>query len=161
MEFYETSEGRLGFRDIPPILADLLRLIPRWSDRESEAAEARLFPNPSSAPDEDSLRDDWKAFVQPELHEIFRDARQVVEADLRSMSEEDGHFLLEFPLKHAEAWVSALNQARLALAAQHGLEERELDRHSPMEIHNERDLALLQIDIYTELQIWLIAVVDR
>ncbi len=162
MEFYETPEGRLGFTHIPPVAADLLRLIPRWTDHESEAAEARLFPNPSSEPGEDTLRDDWKAFVQPELHVLFQDARQIVEADLRAMKEdEEGSFFLEFPLKHAEAWVSALNQARLALAAQHGLEEREMDREEPVEVFNARDLALLQIDFYAGLQIWFVEILDR
>ncbi|CAN5532706.1 hypothetical protein BH09VER1_BH09VER1_23300 [soil metagenome] len=161
MEFYETPDGRLGLRDIPPVVVDLLRLIPRWTERESEAAEARLFPNPSSEPGEDTLRDDWKAYVQPELHVLFQDARQIVEADLRGMKEEDDTCFMEFPVKHAEAWISALNQARLALAAQHGLEEREFERDQPREILNERDLALLQIDFYAGLQLWLVEIIDR
>lgn len=161
MEFYETPEGRLGFRNIPPIMADLLRLIPRWVEQESEAAESRLFPSPSSDPDEDSLRDDWKAYVQPELHTLFQDARQTVESDLRGLREEDDAYTLEFPLKHAEAWLNALNQARLALAARHGLEEHDLERDEPREVFNERDLALLQIEIYGGIQIWLIEVLDR
>ena len=39
MEFYETTEGRLGLRDIPPVLADLLRQIPHSGDRDSDEVE--------------------------------------------------------------------------------------------------------------------------
>lgn len=161
MEFYGPSEGRLGVRDIPPVLADLMSRIPRWGDSESEAAEARLFPCPSTEPREEDLRADWKAHVQPELHEFFQSARHVVEADLRGMKAGDGGaFTMEFSAKHAEAWLNALNQARLALAARHNLGEEELSQPSPMPISNERDLARIQVNFYAALQQWLVEVLD-
>jgi hypothetical protein len=160
MEFYETADGRIGLREVPVVFADLLRQIPNCGDRESEAVESRLFPTPSLDASEEDLRDDWKAHVQPGLHELFLSSRQVVEADLRAIKEEDEACSLEFPVKHADAWMNALNQARLALAAQHGLGDKELEGPGPMHILNERDLALLQIDFYGGILQWLVQVME-
>ena len=132
MEIYETAAGRMGFRDVPPVLAGLLRQIPRSVDAESDAAEERFFPSPSLDPGEEGLRDDWKAHVHPELHHLFQSARQVVAADLRGLQEEDELFAMEFPIGHADAWLSALNQARLALATRHGFGEKELSSEAPV-----------------------------
>lgn len=158
MEFYETKSGRLGLRDIPPVLAELLRQIVAHEGYDTEDVEERLYPSPSLDADEESLREDWKAHVQPELHEQFQSARQVVEVDLRGMKEEDDLFSLEFPLRHAESWLNALNQARLALAARHGLGEAELSQQEPLHITDERDLARFQIDFYGHIQHWLVEV---
>ena len=159
MEFYQI-EGRLGLKNMPPLVAELLRQIPRWHDEEWEAAEARLFPCPSNDAGEDSLRSDWKAHVQPGLHELFQSSRQVVESDLRALVDEDEIFRLEFPLKHGEAWLNALNQSRLALAEQHNFDEAELSSSGPISVENERDFALLQISFYAMLQQLLVEVLD-
>ncbi len=160
MEFYETTEGRLGLRDIPPVLADLLRQIPHSGDRDSDEVEERFFPSPSHDPDEEGLRDDWRAHVEPELHGAFQSARLVVEADLRGMKEEDDGFAMEFSKGHAEAWLNALNQARLALVTQHRFSEDQLAGPRPDRIRNERDLALLQLTLYEYVQHWLVEVLE-
>jgi hypothetical protein len=162
MEFYVTSEGKLGLKDIPPVLADILRQIPFCGDRDSEEVESRLFPAPTIDPTEEELRDDWKAYVQPDLHQLFQSARQTVEADLRAIKEEGEFCELEFPFKHADAWLNALNQARLALAAQFNFGEQDLSAlGGPSHIENERDLALLQVELYADLQHWLIEVMNE
>lgn len=160
MEFYE-AEGRLGFRHIPPMVAEMLRLVTRWADGDCEAAEERLFPMPSGDPGEESLRDDWKAYVQPELHSLFQSARETVATDLRGMRETGEGFEVEFPRPHAEAWVSAFNQARLALAARHDFSERELSNPEALGIEGERDFALLQMWIYDEILWRLVHVISE
>lgn len=160
MEFYETDEGRLGIREIPLVLADLLRQAPHCGNRESEEVEARLFPVPSIDASEEGLREDWKVHVEPELHEWFLSARQVVEADLRGMKEENEFCELEIPRNHAEAWLNALNQARLALAAEYGFGEKELSQQGPLHVMNEKDLAVLQINFFAMIQQWLVEVTD-
>lgn len=160
MEFFATAKGKMGLRHISPLLADLLREIPHCLKEDSELEEARLFPSPNSDPDEEQLREDWKAYVEPELHEWFLSARQVVEADLRSMKEREGGYMVEIPYKHAEAWMNAVNQARLVLAARYQFDERELRRAGPMPIQSERDYALLQMGLYEALLAWLVEVLD-
>jgi hypothetical protein len=160
MEFYETDDGRLGMREIPAVVTELLRQIPRWADGETDEVEDRLFPSPATGAAEAELRADWQAHVEPELHEFFQSTRQVVEADLRGMAEEDDGFILEFSLKHADAWLNALNQARLALATRHRFEEEDLAGRGPREVRDERELALFQIHFYAMIQHWLLEILD-
>jgi hypothetical protein len=160
MEFYTIPGNRLGVREIPPLLAGLMRQIPGLFEQDCCAAEERLFPSPSQDPREEALREDWKAHVEPELHAVFLSARQVVEADLRGFQESEGSYTLEFPAAHAESWLNALNQARIFLAAQHHLEEAELSQPGPLVILGERDLAKLQIHFYAALQQWLVDVLE-
>ncbi len=160
MRFFATSDGRVGFQGVPAVFAELLRQIPLWGGDCGEDVEARFYPAPSRESGEESLCDDWKAHVEPELHELFQSSRQRVEADLRGLKEEDGEFQLEFPVGHMDAWLSALNQARLALAERFRFGERELSASGPKEIASERDLALLQIDFYGQVQGWLLEIED-
>ena len=175
MEFYRISGNRLGLREIPPLLAGLMRQIPGPFEQDGRAVEERLFPKPSQDPGEEGLREDWKAHVEPELHAFFLSARQVVEADLRGFKEEEGGFALDFPAGHAESWLNALNQARISspdcarpplgravipFAAQHHLDEAELSQPGPMAILDERDLAKFQIHFYAALQQWLVETLD-
>ena len=160
MEFYSIPRSRLGLRDVPPLLASLMRQIPGLFEQDCSAAEDRLFPRPTEDPREEALREDWKAHVEPELHALFLSARQVVEADLRGFQESGGSYTLEFPVAHADSWLNALNQARICLAAQHHLEEAELSEPGPITILTERDLAKLQIHFSAALQQWLVEVLD-
>jgi hypothetical protein len=160
MEFYNVIGNRLGMREVPPLLAGLMRQIPGLFERDNDAAEERLFPSPTQDPHEQGLREDWKAHVEPELHTLFLSARQVVEADLRGFQESEGGYTLEFPAAHAESWLNALNQARICLAAQHNLDEVELSQSGPLTILSERDLAKLQIHFFAALQQWLVEVLD-
>jgi hypothetical protein len=159
MEFYETESGRIGLREIPPLVAELLRQMTRWTAAESAAAEERIFPAPGDSALED-LNADWRAHVEPGLDEAFRSNREKVDADLRGMAEKNGTFAVEFSRAHAEAWLNALNQARLALAAIHRFSDGELERHGPPVIRSERDLALFQIHFYAMIQGWLIDLLD-
>ncbi len=160
MEFYETEDGKLGMREIPPVVAELLRQIPRWTEWESDEAENRIFPSPAPGSAETELRADWQAFVEPELHDYFLSTRQMVEADLRGMAEDGESFAMEFSRKHAEAWLNALNQVRLALAAHHGFDEQDMDRHGARDSLDERDLALVQIHFYGLIQHWLLEILE-
>ena len=97
MEFYSTPGSRLGLRGIPPLLASLMRQIPRLFEQDWSVAEERLFPSPTHDSREQGLREDWKAHVEPELHAFFLSARQVVEADLRGFQESEGTLYSRIP----------------------------------------------------------------
>ena len=47
MEFYSIPGSRLGLRGIPPLLASLMRQIPRLFEQDWSVAEERLFPSPT------------------------------------------------------------------------------------------------------------------
>jgi hypothetical protein len=57
-----------------------------------------------------------------------------------------------------DLWLSALNQARLALAEIHQFTDADLS-HAPHDLDDPREFALMRMGIYGSLQEWLVAVV--
>lgn len=164
MEFYLVSEDRFGFRGIHPLIADLVRAIPKLIDSRnlSEAAENRLFPPPGDEDEVGDLCDDWSAFVQPGLLEHFSGARDRVASDLRGMREADDGSGMEFeiPVKHIDEWLNVLNQVRLALVATVGLDGAELESVDPPDLLSERGVALFQVNLFGFMQQCLIDQID-
>ncbi|MFZ4764287.1 MAG: DUF2017 family protein, partial [Roseimicrobium sp.] len=85
---------------------------------------SRLFPSPVEKKDarkERTFIDDWKEYVTDDLENHFASDVGTLLADLdnveRQEANEDGEVKaqLEVPIEHAQAWFSALNQARLML----------------------------------------------
>ena len=60
--------------------------------------------------------------------------------------------VLRIPWKHADAWLSALNQARLVIAAKYNFSDAELGDHFRSPIGSRRDLSLFQVNFYGFLQ---------
>ena len=145
----------LELSELDPFLAELLRQIPESTKTEGcEAAEQRLFSAPTDE-EETELRSEWKTYVEPELRRLFQSATETVQADLRPLNGSTKRFAnctLRIPIKHAEAWLNALNQARLAIAAKYGFTERELGDHYRSPIGSRRDLGLFQVNFYGFLQ---------
>ncbi len=145
----------LEIAEIDPFLAELLRQIPESAKTDgSEPAQARLFSRPAAA-GESEICAEWKVYVQPELRRLFRHATETVSADLKPLDGQAKPFAncsLRIPLAHAEAWLSALNQARLVIAARYGFTEAELGDQYRSPIGSRRDLSLFQINFYGFLQ---------
>ena len=145
----------LEIAELDPFLAELLRQVPDSTNPESdEAANARLFCLPAE-PSETELCSEWKTYVEPELRRIFRTATETVVADLKQLNGNAKPFAnctLRIPKKHSEAWLSALNQARLVIAAKYGITEAELSDHYLSPIGSRRDLGLFQVNFYGFLQ---------
>jgi hypothetical protein len=158
MEFHLSGKSRYGFRHMHPLLAELVRSLPAViePDTLSDAAEQRFYPAPTTAGDLDDLRADWKAFVEPGLHEQFRSARDIVATDLKSLTEKKDLFELTIPVKHADAWLNVLNQARLALAADLGFDEKLLGAQEPPDLASDRGLTAFRINLYAFMQQCLI-----
>jgi hypothetical protein len=155
-----SGPGTLALRRIPSVVAEILRAMPSWHAGMSLPAEERMFPSPSDAEGEDGLRGDWKAHVQPGLHEGFRQARDVVAADLRGMKTSGRHSTLAIPLAHVPEWINAANQARLALAATHGFDEGDMAQPADFPATTPRQIARLRMDVLASLQEALLAVLE-
>jgi hypothetical protein len=148
-----------------------------------DQAKKRLFPSPLSPDtlaDEETISqvDDWESFVQPDLEELFQEARQTVVQDIDSVEivsaseflspeeiEEWGNELPELrrvrvPRENSDAWYSTLNQARLLMNEEHDLaesEERILARmEESSEIDEDRFLLIAQYELYSAVQIMLV-----
>ncbi|HEY8901819.1 MAG TPA: DUF2017 family protein [Chthoniobacterales bacterium] len=162
MEFYLSGKSRYGFRHIHPLLAELVRTLPDIiaADALSDAAAHRFYPEPAQGEDLDDLRSDWKAFVEPGLQEHFRSSRDIVAADLKSLTAKKDNFELTIPAKHADAWLNVLNQARLALAAEIGFDEKLLGSPEAPDLASERGLVAFRINLYAFMQQCLIEQMD-
>jgi hypothetical protein len=78
-----------------------------------------------------------------------------VAGDLEQLNGSEKSFAnrtLRIPSKHADAWLSALNQARLVIAAKYNFTDRELGDHFRSPIGSRRDLSLFQVNFYGFLQ---------
>lgn len=145
----------LEIAELDPFLAELLRQIPESTKTDgSEDAQQRLFSLPADAAEKD-LCAEWKLYVEPELRRIFETATQTVVRDLAQLNGKTKPFAnctLRIPAAHAEAWLSALNQARLVIAAKYGFTDGELCDHYRSPIGSRRDLSLFQVNFYGFLQ---------
>ena len=153
MKIQRLDAKTIALEEIDGLISELLRQIPASADPSgSEAATERLYPSPTEGrePEADA---DWREYVEPGLRELFLDAVSVVREDLKDFPVKPpaGSRALMLPVKHLDAWIHALNQARLALAARHGFTERELEHEIPAE-GGERAFALFQIHFYGLLQ---------
>jgi hypothetical protein len=148
-------KNQIELSELDPFLAELLRQIPISADPGSvPAAEERLFSPPTDGK-EAEICAEWKLYVQPELRRLFQTATQTVTADLEQLNGNEKNFVnrtLRIPAKHADAWLSALNQARLMIAAKNNFTETELNDHFRSPIGSRRDLSLFQVNFYGFLQ---------
>jgi Domain of unknown function (DUF2017) len=156
----------LTLTGLDAFFVQLLRQIPECADPgENKLANARLFSPPTRKMDA-KLKHDWEHYVQPELRSHFQTARETVVKDLSRMKPEiasgsdelaankgaETTFRLQIPSKHYDAWLNALNQARLAIGAKYHLDDSDLNERDRLPFVNERDYRLFQINFYGQLQ---------
>ncbi len=144
MEIRNEEEGWI-FEEIDPLIAELLGILPQCAAPEDDAARQRIFSTPTAGQDT-AADEDWHEYVEPDLRELFQSHTDTVAADLATMDRQGDLFTLTIPLENGRAWVHTLNQARLALAARHGLTEGDTEgRHR---LDGEKGFAVMQIDFY-------------
>jgi hypothetical protein len=152
MEISRDAES-LCISDLDPFLAELLRQIPASANPEgAPEAHARLFTRPST---EKEICTEWKSYVEPELRRLFRSATETVAADLAQINGNEKSLRnrsLRIPFEHVDAWLSALNQARLVIAERYKFTDEELNDHDRSPIGSRRDLSLFQVNFYGFLQ---------
>jgi len=149
------KNGEIEISDLDPFLAELLRQIPASADPDGvKAAEKRLYRPPAN-PGEKELCKEWKLYVEPELRRLFQSATETVAEDLKQLCGKEKSFAnrtLRIPAKHEDAWLNALNQARLALAAKNSFTDGELGDHNRSPVGSRRDLSLFQVNFYGFIQ---------
>ncbi|MFN2542285.1 MAG: DUF2017 family protein [Chthoniobacterales bacterium] len=145
----------LQVSDLDPFLAELLRQIPASTNPQGAPAAERRIIGPPADPKEKELCSEWKTYVEPELRRIFQSATETVAADLAQLNGNEKSLrncTLRIPLTHADAWLNALNQARLVIAAKYEFSESELNDHYHSPVGSRRDLGLFQVNFYGSLQ---------
>ena len=151
MQIARTEEGSFIVSDLEPPLIGFFMAIPEAANPgENAAANERLYPKPSA---DREIREEWQEYVEPGLREWFESATSTVKGDLRQLETTE---TLTIDPEHVDAWLSALNQARLALASRFEVNDADMERPVSPVLQNERELALFQIHFYGFLQECLI-----
>ena len=141
------EDGECVLESLHPFFVSILLELPQLLDPEQpDAVRERLYPQPSEDPE---TREEWSRLVHPELFALVASAREVVGRDLSSWS-------LRIPADHVNAWISALNTARLTLGAAHGVTEEDMQRQEEAQTWDEKRLALIKMDHFALLQDLLI-----
>jgi hypothetical protein len=154
MEFRRQNDC-LEISELDPFLAELLRQIPESTNTEgAESAHQRLFSAPAGSAEREICAE-WKVYVEPELRRLFQTSTETVAADLEQLNgctKPFANCTLRIPIENAEAWLNALNQARLVIAAKYNFTDGELCDHYRSPIGSRRDLGLFQVNFYGFLQ---------
>src|SRR5439155_21722753 len=106
---------------------------------------------------------EWMTYVERELRRLFQTATQTEAGDLEQLNGNENSLAnrtLRIPSKHADAWLSALNQDRLVIAAKNNFTENELNDHFRSPIGSRRDLTLFQVNFYGFLQEFILPELD-
>ena len=152
MRFRRHSSDSFELCDIHPLFAELLAELPRAAARHDNA-RGRIYPDPFESSDAAAdASEDWREHVHPELERLFAASRETVSADLGASSKGGTAGRCLIPREHIDAWLNALNQARLVIVEENKFGERELSGSEPPDLSTRRGLSLLKVHFYAHLQ---------
>lgn len=125
-----TDDGGLLLSHLAPWFVSVLLEVPDLLDADQpDAVKRRLYPEPSDDPEQSK---EWQKYVHPDLFALLASAREIMQKDLGTLSPmvesvPPGLWEVTMQKEHISAWISALNAARLTLAATHGIEEEDME----------------------------------
>ena len=129
MHVHRLDRDTMELGEMEPLCCELIsQIVPSADVSDDPAGHRRLYSSPGEGREPD-FEQDWKSYVEPDLRDLFRNAQEIVQDDLRTFSlpESGGLGTVHIPLKHLEAWIHTLNQARLAIAARHDFTEKDME----------------------------------
>lgn len=130
---------------------ETLRGVPMLIESTDPRVRQRLLPDTYERADDEQ---EWRATAVPELERLFLSRAQLVRRDLQQMKKLDNldSWVLLIPDQHANAWLSSLNAARLALYALNDLKPEHLERNGLERALPKQQAALLRIHFLAEIQ---------
>jgi hypothetical protein len=138
------DDKHLRLTGISPLLAHCLFELPEILRlRDQPEPHQRLFPDPLQHDAESSA--EWHRLMDDDLQHLFASAEEIVIRDLTQFDRKAA--AITFPADHANAWMSALNQARLVLGAKYNVTEADMDDQD-LDLTDPRKKALLQIHLF-------------
>lgn len=124
------SENQLVITGIPPLLVMCLRELPDiLKQRNTPAVQKRLFP--SLTDDDMKANEDWENLIVPELQHLFASAGETLAHDLATLKKEStkpSSFRVLLPATNLNAWISAINEARLILGELFDITEQDMQQ---------------------------------
>ncbi len=139
------------FGDLAPSSVETLKGIPMLIESEDPRVRGRLLPDTC---DDEADAAHWREHAVPELERLFLSRAQLVRRDLaglRKMSKSEHQFLL-LPDAHVNAWLAALNAARLALFELNDLKAADMEPENFGALQGKQQEALMRIHLLAEIQ---------
>jgi len=144
------DEGYL-FGDLTPESVDTLIAVPMLLESTDPRVRERLLPETYDDPDDEVQ---WRRHSVPELERLFLSRAQLVRRDLANLKPmaKSEHQGLLIPHAHTNAWLAALNAARLALYVLNDLTAEHMEREGLAKGTKKQQEAILRIHLMAELQ---------
>lgn len=130
---------------------ETLKGVPMLLESADVRVRERLLPETCAAPDDE---EQWRRHAVPELERLFVSRAQLVRRDLaglRKLGKSDMQLLL-IPNAHVNAWLAALNAARLALFVLNDLQACHLEAEGLPSASTKQQEAILRIHVLAEVQ---------
>lgn len=145
------SEVGFLFGGLTPICVETLKGVPMLLESTDTRVRRRLLPETYQDDDEDAQ---WRRHAAPELERLFLSRAQLVRRDLKGLRrlKQTDTWVLAIADQHANAWLSALNAARLALYELNDLTPALLERDGFERCDRKQREALFRIHFLAEMQ---------
>jgi hypothetical protein len=130
---------------------DTLKGVPMLLESADTRVRERLLPDTCTDVDDEQH---WRRHAVPELERLFASRAQLVRRDLaglRKLGKSDTQLLL-IPNPHVNAWLAALNAARLALYMLNDLTAEHLEADGFAGATAKQQEAILRIHVLAEVQ---------
>lgn len=152
-------DGGVELRDWPSWAVRVLDEVPVLADPALPRGKARdrIFPAATADAADSPGAKEWIRNVHPELFALFASAKEIVVGDLAAADRTKRGKLrrLTIPRAHVDGWISALQTARLHLAAAFDIDADAMK--APIEsLSDDRRGVVLRIDLLAELQYHLV-----
>lgn len=146
----KVDEGWL-FGDLTPASVETLTGVPMLIESNDARVRGRLLPETCDGEEDEQH---WRQHAVPELERLFLSRAQLVRRDLAQMKKmpQSVNGLLLIPFEHVNAWLAALNAARLALFALNDMVAEHMTPEGFATATAKQQEAALRIDLLAEMQ---------
>ena len=139
------------FGELTPAAVQTLRGVPMLLESKDERVRARLLPETYNEHDDE---EHWREHAVPELERLFLSRTTLVQRDLdklRKLPDSENYVLLVVD-EHVNAWLAALNAARLALYVLNDLTAEHMETEGFSGADQKQQEAIIRISLLAEFQ---------
>ena len=146
----KVDEGWL-FGDLTPASVETLTGVPMLIESSDARVRGRLLPETCDGEEDEQH---WRQHAVPELERLFLSRAQVVRRDLQAVTRQpkSTNSLLLIPDEHVNAWLAALNAARLALYVLNDMTEEHMTDEGLRNASAKQQEAALRIEMLAAMQ---------
>lgn len=156
MRVSREPDGTVLLDDLTTLYADTLLRVPGFLEIDDPKVKRRLFPEVYD--DEDDI-EQWRRYAGTEIEHLFLSRKQALTKDLETLERRSARrFKMHIARGHERLWLQSLNAARLALFAQHDLDQAHMEIDPADAESEDKEIALVRIHVLAHVQEVLIRI---